>query len=181
MNKFRVLALLLALLALLAVHLHPQYRVTVDGAPLPGTYSPSALKESLRAAEEAAEEILRYNAKLPVTERRLCFCFHPAADEKDALTSALLHAISGVTLADSVYVNGVRLGTVADGQKLCEMLRASILGRMPTAAVSGNISGRLELRRVYTRADSNSSYEDMLRLITGMAPVIYLDGSGKLV
>lgn len=181
MNRTRLLALLLALLALLGVHLHPQYRVTVDGAALPGTYSPAALREGLQAAEEAAEEILRYSAKMPASERRLCLRFRPATDEKDALTAALLRSIAGVTLADSVYVNGLRLGTVADGQLLCERLRASILGRMPTAAVSGNISGRLELRRVYTRADSNSSYEDMLRLITGMAPVIYLDDSGKLV
>ena len=181
MTRRRLISLLLAFAALLCVHLHPQYRVTVEGSRLPGTYSPAALRECLRAAEAAAEEILRYDAKMPETERRLCLRFRPAADENDALTAALLCSVSGVVKADSVYVNGIRLGTVTDGQQLCERLRDSILGQMPTRAVSGNISGRLELRRVYTRADSNTSDEDMVLLITGMAPVIYLDGSGKLV
>ena len=51
---------------------------------------------------------------------------------------------------------------------------------MPQTAVSGNISGRLELRRVYTRADANTDDADMLLLVTGMAPVIYLDSAGRL-
>lgn len=180
MKRTQLLPLLLAVAALLCVHLHPQYRVTVDGSRLPGTYSPAALREGMRAAEAAAEEILRYDAKMPETERSLCIRFRPATDEKDALTAALLQSVSGLTLADSVYVNGIRLGTVADGEQLCERLRAAILGQMPTAAVSGNISGRLELRRVYTRADGNMEYDEMVRRITGMAPVIYLDSGGKL-
>lgn len=173
--------LLLALLGLLCTSLRPQYRVTVDGAELPGTYSPAALRRGERAAGEAADEILRWDAKMPETGRRLCLRLRPAPDDIAALTDALLQSVSGLSLADSVSVNGIRLGTVPDGQQLCARLRESILGRMPAAAVSGNISGRLELRRVYTRADANTDYEDMVLLITGMAPVIYLDGGGKLV
>ena len=146
----------------------------------PGTYSASVLRRGERAAGEAAEEILRYDAKMPAISRRLRLSFRRSEGEARELTEALLQRVSGVTTADAVYVNGIRLGTVADGERLCEKLRGEILGQMPMHAVSGNISGRLELRRVYTRADTNSEEEDMIRRITGMAPVIYLDGKGKL-
>lgn len=180
MRKTRVALLLLALLALLGAHLHPQYRVSVEGMELPGRYSAAALREGRRAAEEAAGEILRYEAKMPAVERRLCLSLRPAGDDVPALTAALLRPVSGIGEADAVYVNGVRLGTVADGERFCERLRDSIRTQMPQTAVSGNISGRLELRRVYTRADANTDDADMLLLVTGMAPVIYLDSAGKL-
>ena len=180
MRKARGALLLLALLALLGAHLHPQYRVAVEGAELPGCYSASALRQGLRAAEEAAGEILRYEAKMPALERRLCLKLRPAGDDIPALTAALLRPVSGLTLADAVYVNGVPLGTVADGERFCERLRDSIRTQMPLAAVSGNISGRLELRRVYARADAAADDADMVLLVTGMAPVIYLDQNGRL-
>ena len=59
-------------------------------------------------------------------------------------------------------------------------LQRSIRGQMPLRAVSGSISGELELRSVYTRAGSCTPDSDMVLLITGMAPVIYLDPEGKL-
>lgn len=181
MRKARGVLLVLALLALLGAHLHPQYRVSVEGAELPGCYSAAALRQGLRAAEEAAGEILRYEAKMPALERRLRLKLRPAGDDIPALTAALLRPVSGLTLADAVYVNGVPLGTVADGERFCERLRDSIRTQMPLAAVSGNISGRLELRRVYARAEASTDDADMVLLVTGMAPVVYLDGSGKLV
>ncbi len=180
MKRSQVLALLLAVLGLLASNLRLQYRVTVNGAALPGTYSAAVLREGKRAASEAAEEILRWEAKLPQTETRARLSFRRAGNDTRALTSALLQGVSGVTRADAVYVNGVRLGVVPDGETLCGRLREAIRERMPLTAVSGGISGQLALRRVYTRADSSASYEEMLRLITGLAPVIYLDQSGKL-
>lgn len=180
MRKARGVLLLLALLALLGAHLHPQYRVSVDGAELPGCYSAAALRQGQRAAEEAAGEILRYEAKMPAVERRLRLGLRPAEDDVKALTAALLRPVSGIKEADAVYVNGVRLGTVADGERFCERLRDAIRSQMPLAAVSGNISGRLELRRVYARADANTDDADMVLLVTGMAPVIYLDQNGRL-
>ena len=120
MRKTRVALLLLALLALLGAHLHPQYRVSVEGMELPGRYSAAALREGRRAAEEAAGEILRYEAKMPAVERRLCLSLRPAGDDVPALTAALLRPVSGIGEADAVYVNGVRLGTVADGERFCE-------------------------------------------------------------
>ncbi len=180
MRKARGFLLLLALLALLGAHLHPQYRVSVEGTELPGRYSAAALREGLRAAEEAAGEILRYEAKMPAVDRRLCLSLRRAGDDVQALTAALLRPVSGLRLADAVYVNGIRLGVVADGERFCERLREAIRTQMPAAAVSGNISGRLELRRVYARADAGIDDADMVLLVTGMAPVVYLDPSGKL-
>ena len=127
MRKARGVLLLLALLALLGAHLHPQYRVSVEGAELPGCYSAAALRQGLRAAEEAAGEILRYEAKMPALERRLRLKLRPAGDDIPALTAALLRPVSGITLADAVYVNGVPLGTVADGERFCERLRDSTI------------------------------------------------------
>ncbi len=180
MSKTQVIALTLALLGLFGANLRLQYRVTVNGKELPGTYSASVLQQSERAAEEAAEEILRWDAKLPEAQRQALLSFRRAENDAPALTEALLRGVSGVTRADAVYVNGVRLGVVTDGEALCESLRTAIRSRMPMTAVSGRISGQLTLRRVYTRADSSVPMEQMLQLITGMAPVIYLDGSGKL-
>ncbi len=180
MKKSRWLLLVLAVLGLLCANLRVQYRVTVAGASLPGRYSPSVLREGQRAAEAAADEILRYDAKMPETHLRLGFGFRRPENDVKALTAALLDAVSGVARADAVTVNGIRLGTVPDGERFCRALRDSILNQMPTAAVSGNISGQLSLRRVYTRADGHTNDEDMVLLVTGMAPVIYLDGSGKL-
>ncbi len=180
MRKTRVIALTLALAGLLAANLRLQYRVTVNGETLPGSYDPAILREGERAAAEAADEILRWEAKLPETRRQALLSFHRAENDTQALTAALLDGVSGIANADAVYVNGVRLGVVANGDALCDNLRAAIQAKMPVTAVSGRISGQLTLRRVYTRADSSVPMEQMLQLITGMAPVIYLDGSGKL-
>lgn len=180
MRKARSALLIMALLALLGAHLHPQYLVCVEGTELPGCYSAAALRQGLRAAEEAAGEVLRYEAKMPSFERSLRLSLRPAGDDIPALTAALLRSVSGLTLADAVYLNGVPLGTVTDGERFCELLRDSIRTQMPLAAVSGNISGRLELRRVYTRADASLDDADMVLLVTGMAPVVYLDQNGRL-
>ena len=96
------------------------------------------------------------------------------------LTDSLLRAVKGVTVSDEVIVNGIRIGTVADGDYLQAALESYIQNQMPLAAVTGNISGKLELRRVYTRAGEDTPYRDMILLITGMAPVVYVDADGKL-
>ena len=181
MKRSHMLLLTLALLALLGANLRVQYRVSVDGTRLPGAYSAAVLREGRRAATEAAEEILRYEAKTPALEAKARLSFRRAENDVQALTEALLQRTSGVTKADAVLLNGTRLGTVADGEALCERLREAMRSTMPAAAASGNISGQIELRSVYTRADSNTPDEDMLRLITGLAPVVYIDRNGKLV
>ena len=153
MKRSHMLLLALALLFLLGANLRVQYRVSVDGTRLPGSYSASVLREGRLAATEAAEEILRYEAKTPACEARVRLSFRRAENDVQALTEALLRRTSGVAEADAVLLNGTRLGTVADGEALCEALRETLRGAMPAAAASGNISGQIELRRVYTRAD----------------------------
>ena len=88
--------------------------------------------------------------------------------------------INGITVSQEVLVNGDRLGTVQDGEALRRALERSIRSQMPLAAVSGSISGRISLRPVYTREGGDTSLSDMVLLITGRAPVVYVDKNGKL-
>ena len=176
----RVLLAGLLLLLLGAAHLRPVYRVTVAGETLPGCYTLRQTEQCAALARETAEEILENSAAMPVLHRSLRLRLGPADGDERLLTDALLRSVRGVTVSDEVIVNGTRLGTVADGFSLCEGLSRSIRWQMPQAAVSGHISGRLELRRVYTRAGRDTPESDMILLITGMAPVIYVDAEGKL-
>ena len=137
---------------------------------------------SRNAAEsrETAEEILGSADTLAQPEKRLLLSLRSPDGDEALLTDALLRSTPGIAVAEEVRVNGVRLGTVADGLVLTRTLERAIRGQMPLAAVSGSISGRLELRRVYTRAGRSTPDGDMILLITGMAPVVYLDADGCL-
>ena len=170
----------LVLLLTLAAHLRPVYRVTVAGQALPGRYSLLQTERCAALARETAEEILEGGAPEPDMERRLRLALRRADGDEALLTDALLRATEGIAVSDQVIVNGTCLGTVADGSRLCRELQRSIRMQMPLAAVSGNISGKLELRRVYTRAGKDTPNSDMILLITGMAPVVYVDANGKL-
>ncbi len=176
----RWLLLGLALLAVLAANLRPAYRVSVNGERLPGVYSLRETERCARTARAAAEEILDNSAPSPEMRRRFALGFGAPCGDTALLTDALLRSVKGIAVSDEVIVNGTRLGTVEDGDYLRAALAYYIDGQMPTAAVSGNISGRLELRRVYTRAGGDTPYRDMVLLITGMAPVVYVDARGKL-
>ncbi len=179
-DRRRALILLLALGLLLASHLRPCYRVSVEGQTLPGCYSPRQTAACLSLARETAEEILGDAAAVPGAELQLCLRLSRPDGDEALLTDALLRSTPGLAVADEVWVNGTRLGTVEDGEALELALTRAIRWQMPTAAVSGSISGRLELRRVYTRAGGSTPYGDMILLITGMAPVVYVDAQGKL-
>ncbi len=176
----RFLLLLLILLLTLSSHLRPSYRVWVAGQALPGRYRSGQLSAALTAARETAQELLGSEDGLPEVQKRLCLSLSLPDGDPAQLTDALLRASPGVTLSDEVWVNGTRLGTVSSGQSLQRALQRSIRDQMPLAAVSGNISGRLEFKRVYTRAGHDTPEKDMLLLITGMAPVVYVDAQGKL-
>lgn len=173
--------LALALLTLVAAHLHLYYRVTVDGQRLDGFYTQEAIRRSKQIAAETAEELLAGAAPALSCRRSLRLSLRPADGDSLTLTDALIRACPGVELADGVFINGVKLGTVESGAELYARLRASIVGQMPNAAVFGNISGELQIRPVYSRVGHETNYEDMILLISGMAPVIYVDGSGRLV
>lgn len=49
---------------------------------------------------------------------------------------------------------------------------------MPTWAVNGYLSRGVEFRTQYSRTGSETNEDDMILLVTGMAPVLYSDGSG---
>ena len=176
----KILLMALALVLVLSSHLRPVFRITVQGEALPGRYSLQQARSGEAHAREIAEEILGSTDTLCLPEKRLCLTLRRADGEAAALTEALLERTEGIQTAAEVRVNGVRLGNVADEEALRRALQRSIRGQMPLRAVSGSISGELELRPVYTRAGSCTPDSDMVLLITGMAPVIYLDPEGKL-
>ena len=176
----KLLLMALALGLVLASHLRPVYRIRLEGEALPGHYSLEQARRGEEQAREIAEEILGNAEALCRPEKRLCLTLRRADGEAAALTEALLARTEGIQTAAEVRVNGIRLGNVEDGETLERALQRSIRGQMPLRAVSGGISGRLELRQVYTREGSCTPYGDMVLLITGMAPVIYLDPEGKL-
>ena len=97
------------------------------------------------------------------------------------LTDALLRAVDGVAVTAGVRVNGVPVGTVEDGTGMLELLRGQIRGEMPEGAAVGNLGGRLQVFPVYSRLELAESNEEMIRRITALAPVFYLDKMGKLV
>ena len=178
--RVKVLLLALALGLAVASHLRPVYRFTVQGEPLPGRYSLAQAQAGEEQAREIAEEILGTADGLADSKRRFYLSLHPADGDPAALTEALLRGTEGIQTAAEVRVNGIRLGNVEDGEALQRALQRSIRGQMPMKAVSGSISGRLELRPVYTRVGSCTPNSDMVLLITGVAPVVYLDPEGKL-
>ena len=178
--KKKLPLLALALLMLLGANLRPCYALKVGGEALEGLYSPAQLRRCRQQAAGAAEELLSGPAALPEAEKTLCLRFQRARGDEAALTKALLLSTPGLRLADEVFINGTRLGTVEDGKLLFEKLRQSILNQMPNAATVGNISGQLQTRRVISRDGTQTNYDDMILLITGMAPVIYVDDNGKL-
>ena len=178
--KRRLPFLALALVLLLSANLRPCYALTIGGERLEGLYSPSQLRQCREQARGAAEELLSGPAELPVPEKHLRLRFETARGDETALTRALLLSTPGLRMADEVYINGTRLGTVEDGKLLFEKLRQSIQNQMPNAATVGNLSGRLQTLRVISREGTQTNYDDMILLITGMAPVIYVDDNGKL-
>ena len=180
MLKKKLLLLALALLLLPGANLRPCWQLRVDGRALEGLYSTKDVKRALRLSQTLAEELLPEPVQAPRLERRLRLRLHSVRGDLPQLSDALLRAYPGIVLADGVFVNGVPLGTVRDRDALCLALRDSILDRMPDAAVVGSLSGQLRIRPVYSRAGHETNDADMVLLISGMAPVIYLDREGRL-
>jgi len=176
----KVILSFLALFFLLASNLHLCCSLRVNGRELEGLYSPSDLDRCEAAAAVAAEEILESHAFPPLLERDYKLSFIPPAGGLRFAADAILRGYSGVEVSDGVYVNGVFLGTVESGELIREKLKDFILDQMPNRAVFGSISGRLDIRPVYTRSNSQTNDEDMLLLISGMAPVHYIDSEGRL-
>ena len=171
----------LSLLLLAASNLQLHCRVTVNGREAEGLYALSTVDDAATLATLAAEEILQGPAVMPEIHRTYCLGFSEADGDGPALADTILQSVTGVKLADVAYVNGTRLGIVEDGDELRERLERFIGSQMPTTAVSGSISGQLQIVKLYSRTNRATNYDDMVLLVTGMAPVLYVDDTGKLV
>ena len=170
----------LSLCLLLLGNLHRCCSLSINGTELQGLYSPKDVKRAEQTALSAAEELLSGHAMLPEIEKTWSLSIIPPMGGRMYLTDAVLSACPGVKKGNGVSVNGVFLGTVTDGDVLREKTRAFILNQMPNSAVFGSISGELQIETVYTRKNHDTNYDDMLLLISGMAPVIYTDQYGRL-
>lgn len=175
------LALLLSLTFVAVANMDLCCAVAINGQKLDGLYSPFAADESMEAAAAAAEEILQTPAVLPELKKSYRLSLYPAEGDARDISDAALRSVSGVRLADGVFVNGVYMGSVESGDELFLHLREFILNQMPNAAVFGNISGKATIQKMYSRSSRMTDYDDMVLLISGMAPVIYVDENGKLV
>ena len=170
----------LALSFAVCSHLRPRCDFTVEGRTIDVGCSIAAGKMAQKAALAAAEEILPGKAVLPAAQRQLRFSLRPGEDTAPRLCDALLCACPGIISGDKVEIDGIPLGTVADARELRRTMYKYIDNTLPTWASTGSIKGRLSFKSHYTRADFEVSPEDMLMLITGMSPVMYSDGEGRV-
>jgi len=175
-------ALLLALALVFAVcsHLRPCCDFTVEGRLIQSGCSIAAARRAKEAALFAAEEILPGKAALPAAKLRLGFSLKGGKASAPALSDALLRATPGVLAGDGVYLDGQKLGCVAEGRELRQEIAAYIENTLPSWAKAGSLGGYLELRRQYTRAAYEVTTDDMIMLITGLKPVMYTDGEGRV-
>ena len=173
------LLLLAALLFAAGANLRPVCCYELAGEPIaPGCGIRTAARAE-RAAQAAAEEILRFEAGPGKVTKRLRLSLRRPLGSAPELSAALLAATPGIALRCEVRVDGRRLGWVEDGEALQEALGRYIRGTLPTWASGGVLSGELTLRSLYTRDAYLTAERDMLLLITGAAPVFYYDQTGR--
>lgn len=174
-KSFFLIAAVLVLTA--AANIRWGYRVTVDDIRLPGVYSSREIELCRETAAETAREICG-TASLPEAETQRVFMLTAPDGDEGALTDAILRRTDGVAVLCGVYVDGRRLGCVRNGDMLSYLLERNIDAQMPNAAVSGSYSGEIILKTEYCAEGSETAYSDMLLLIEGAAPVIYIDKYG---
>ena len=176
----KLLLLVLAAGLTAGVNLRPCCTLSVNGRALEGEYSPGAVTRGSYVAALAADEIVQGRASYPYVKSRVSLCFGRPEGETKTLTDELLKSTPGVEKNEAVYVDGERMGSVSDGAELRERLNLFIINQLPTWAVSGRISGNLELCPQYSRVGQTTNTDDMVLLISGMAPVYYFDGKGYM-
>lgn len=175
--------LLLSALALsfaLAANTHLCCSLRVDGQELAGLYAPADTDRASTAAAAAAEEIVAGHAQVPPLRRRYCLRLRPPDRTVPEASAALLDATTGVERSEGVYVSGVYLGSVQSRETLLSSLRQFIQGQLPSWASTGYLSQELQTRPQYGRTGSQTPVEDMVLLVSGMAPVMYSDGQGHV-
>lgn len=173
----KLIVLTLALGLVLLANLRPG--CCVEGAS--GRYSPRALHLARLAASRAAEEIIPGGGALPRLRASWRLSLRQPEDSVPALTRAFLSRIPGVTIRSEVRVNGVALGTVADGEALKEALHVNLYVGRPAAAVSSRYTEELSIAPVFTRSDRGMDESRMLQLIGNLCPVMYVDREGKII
>lgn len=176
----KMLLLPMALFMLWAVNIRVCWEVTVNNHAVPGFYSAKQLNKCIETAERAAEEILPGKHVSPRIGKSCRLRLKAADGDEQLLTHSLILSTEGIVSADGVFANGIALGTVEDGQELFSRLRAYIKNQMPSAAVMGSISGELSICPVYSSEGHETAYDDMLLLVSGIAPVFYVDSQGRL-
>lgn len=174
----KLLLLALALVFLVASNLSLCCTVTVDGRELEGIYPLSAVDRGLSAASAAAEEILEGAANMPELNKSYRLSLRPAGGEAAEISSAILDNTHGLELNQAVYISGVYLGSVEQREELLGELRQFITGQLPSWAEHGYLSQELSFKAQYGRSGSTTPVEDMVLLVSGMAPVMYSDGEG---
>jgi len=177
----KLAALSLSFVFLLLSCMNIQCRAKVNGQLLDGSFSPGVFNQCVLTATLASEEIIKGQPLMPEAEKKYRLSLRSPDNNCPVLTDALLCSTEGIDIVDAVFVNGVQLGCVENGPQLYEHLRSFIRNQMPTSAVSGTISGQLSIHKLYSRENRETAYNDMVLLISGMAPVIYIDDKGKLV
>ena len=180
MNWKKLVLVGCALLLTLGANLNVGWCISLEGDALDGNWSSECIRRATMAARLAAEEILPGKAVLPQVERRLSLSFRKPAEDVSELSHALLCRTPGVSLSDFVLVNGVTLGCVADGDILLDELRSFVANQMPNAASYGSYSGDISIDPRYTRSGKETPFSDMVLLVSGMAPVFYVDAEGRM-
>lgn len=175
-RRFIIIAFVLVLTA--AANIRSGFHVTVEDIRLPGVYSSREIRLCRDAAAETAREICGA-AHLPEIKKQRVFMLAAADGDDRALTDALLRRTDGVAVLCGVYVNDRRLGCVRNGDMLSYLMERNIDAQMPNAAVSGGYSGEIVLKTEYCAEGSETAYSDMLLLIEGAAPAIYIDKKGE--
>lgn len=169
----------LALLFAIGSHLRPRLDFTVAGQRIDTACSIAAAKAAKAAALAAAEEILPGRASLPDFEKHMRLSFRKSADSAPLLCDSLLCASEGVLSGSVVYVDGLRLGVVEDAENFRQSFAQYIGNTLPTWAKGGSVRGMALIPR-YTRAAFEVSDNDMIMLVTGLSPVMYYDGKGRV-
>lgn len=174
----KLLLLALALSFMAAANLHLCCAVTVGGQELEGLYSPFTVYRGRSAAGAAAEEILEGPANVPELSKSYRLSLHPAEGKSAEISSAIMDGTPGVELNQGVFINSVYLGSVSQKDELLNELKQFITGQLPTWAEWGYLSQELSFKAQYSRSGSDTAVEDMVLLVSGMAPVMYSDGEG---
>lgn len=177
LKKFFILSF--ALLFAVTSHLRPRLDFIVAGQYIDTACSIAAAKAAKAAAVAAAEEILTGHASLPEYRQHMRLSFRKSADSAPMLCDSLLCATKGVMSGSVVYVDGLRLGVIEDAESFRSSFAQYIGNTLPTWAKGGSVRGMALLPR-YTRAAFEVSDNDMIMLVTGLSPVMYYDGKGRV-